>query len=138
MNVGVIFVLKLLLLATNTVSVYTILILYYSAIQGSYSCDPCHKGYVGDPYKECVRIRYCLGDPNTNPCGEGAECIPIKEGAYYKCRVRHFRTKRPLSSPRRSAPGHIIIQGHFGPPLLFRAWKKRCAIHLLLSSIIIG
>lgn len=55
--------------------------------QGSYSCSGCRDGYVGDPYKECVPIKYCSKDRNSNPCGEGAECIPKKGGVHYECRV---------------------------------------------------
>ena len=42
---------------------------------------------MGDPYKECVPIKYCSKDRNSNPCGEGAECIPKKGGVHYECRV---------------------------------------------------
>lgn len=55
--------------------------------QGSYSCSGCRDGYVGDPYNECVPIKYCSEDRNSNPCGEGAECIPKKGGVHYECRV---------------------------------------------------
>lgn len=43
-------------------------------------------------------------------------------------------------SPRRSAPGHTIIQGHFGSPHFVQNPEKNegCAIHLLVRSIIIG
>jgi len=56
--------------------------------QGSYSCGACREGYGGDPYKECVPIKYCSEDPSTNPCGPGAECISKKEGMYYECRCK--------------------------------------------------
>lgn len=55
---------------------------------GSYSCSACRDGYVGDPHIECVRIKYCSGDPNTNPCGHGAECIAIKDGMLSECRCK--------------------------------------------------
>ncbi|XP_066021545.1 LOW QUALITY PROTEIN: cartilage oligomeric matrix protein [Pocillopora verrucosa] len=56
--------------------------------QGSYSCGACQDGYVGDPHSECVRVKFCSGDPKTNPCGRGAECIPTKEGAAFECRCK--------------------------------------------------
>ncbi|XP_067016443.1 cartilage oligomeric matrix protein-like isoform X3 [Acropora muricata] len=56
--------------------------------EGSYSCSGCRDGYVGDPYKECVPIKYCSEDRNSNPCGEGAECIPKKGGVHYECRCK--------------------------------------------------
>lgn len=56
--------------------------------QGSYSCGACRDGYVGDPHSECVRVKFCSGDPKTNPCGRGAECIPTKEGAAFECRCK--------------------------------------------------
>lgn len=62
-------------------------------LQGSYSCGACRDGYVGDPHSECVRVKFCSGDPKTNPCGRGAECIPTKEGAAFECRVRETVSK---------------------------------------------
>ena len=62
-------------------------------LQGSYSCGACQDGYVGDPHSECVRVKFCSGDPKTNPCGRGAECIPTKEGAAFECRVRETVSK---------------------------------------------
>jgi len=56
--------------------------------QGSYSCTSCRDGYVGDPYNECVVVKYCSGDPKSNPCGPGAECIPRKKGLAFECRCK--------------------------------------------------
>ncbi|XP_068740521.1 cartilage oligomeric matrix protein-like isoform X2 [Montipora capricornis] len=56
--------------------------------QGSFSCSACRDGYVGDPYKQCLQIKYCSDDPTSNPCGQGADCIPIKEGTYFECRCK--------------------------------------------------
>jgi len=56
--------------------------------QGSYTCAACRDGYVGDPYSECVVVKYCSGDPKSNPCGLGAECIPKKKGLAFECRCK--------------------------------------------------
>ncbi|XP_078355791.1 cartilage oligomeric matrix protein-like, partial [Oculina patagonica] len=56
--------------------------------EGSYSCSACRDGYVGDPYNECIVIKYCSDDPKSNPCGQGAECIPRKKGLTFECRCK--------------------------------------------------
>ncbi|KAJ7380253.1 hypothetical protein OS493_010968 [Desmophyllum pertusum] len=56
--------------------------------QGSYSCSACRDGYIGDPYSDCVVIKYCSDDSKSNPCGPGAECIPRKKGIAYECRCK--------------------------------------------------
>lgn len=87
-------------------------------MQGSYSCGACRDGYVGDPHSECVRVKFCSGDPKTNPCGRGAECIPTKKGAAFECRVRetvskficyYFFSHPVLSFLVLSSPVHVLL-----------------------------